>query len=83
LSLYKAIEMGRSSVLQYVFPQIETFKQETVSRVIFMQDGAAPHFSCFVTDNLNERFPDAWMVTFTSSWWEMEKCPLAVPVPFL
>jgi len=30
--------------------QIETFEQETVSRVIFMQDGAPPHFSCFVTD---------------------------------
>ena len=46
---------------QYVFPQIETFKQETVSRVIFMQDGDPPHFSCFVTDILNERFPDAWI----------------------
>ena len=33
---------------QYVFPQIETFEQETLSRVIFMQDGAPPHFSCFV-----------------------------------
>jgi len=44
-----------------VFPQIETFEQETVSRVIFMQDGAPPHISCFVTDVLNERFPDAWI----------------------
>jgi len=35
---------------QYMFPQIETFEQEIVSRVIFMQDGAPPHFSCFVTD---------------------------------
>jgi hypothetical protein len=26
-----------------------------------MQDRAAPHFSCFVTDVLNERFPDAWI----------------------
>ena len=24
-----------------------------------MQDGAPPHFSCFVTDGLNEGFPDA------------------------
>ena len=24
-----------------------------------MQDGAPSHFSCFVTDVLNERFPDA------------------------
>ena len=24
-----------------------------------MQDGAPPHFSCFVTDVLNERFTDA------------------------
>jgi len=46
---------------QYVFPQIETFEQETVSRVIFMQDGAPPHFSWFVIDVLNERFPDAWI----------------------
>jgi len=26
-----------------------------------MQDGAPAHFSCFVTDVLNERFPDAWI----------------------
>ena len=45
----------------YTFPQIETFEQETVSRVIFMQDGAPPLFSCFVTDVLNDRFPDAWI----------------------
>ena len=44
---------------QYVFLQIETFEQETVSRVIFMQDRAPPHFSCSVTDVLNERFHDA------------------------
>ena len=44
-----------------MFPQFETFEQEIVSRVIFMQDGAPPHFSCFVTDVLNERFPDAWI----------------------
>jgi len=44
-----------------VFPQIETFEQEIVSRVIFMQDGAPPYFSCFVTDVLNERLPDAWI----------------------
>ena len=44
-----------------MFPQIETFEQEIVSRVIFMQDGAPPHFGCFVTDVLNERFPDAWI----------------------
>ena len=40
----------------YTFPQIETFEQE---RAIFMQDEAPPHFSCFVTDVLNERFLDA------------------------
>ena len=44
-----------------MFPQIESFEQGIVSRVIFMQDGAPPHFSCFVTDVLNERFPDAWI----------------------
>ena len=26
-----------------------------------MQDRATPHFSCFVTDVLNEGFPDAWI----------------------
>jgi len=26
-----------------------------------MQDGALPLFSCFVTDVLNESFPDAWI----------------------
>jgi len=45
---------------QYVFPQIETFEQEVVSTIIFMQDGVPSHFSCFVTDVLNERFPGAW-----------------------
>jgi len=29
--------------------------------VIFMQDGAPPNFSCFVTEVLNERFLDAWI----------------------
>jgi len=46
---------------QYVFPKIETYEQENVSRVIFMQDRASPHFSSFFTDVLNERFPDAWI----------------------
>ena len=46
---------------QYVSPQIENFEQEIVNRVNFMQDGAPPHFSCFVTDVLNERFPDVWI----------------------
>jgi len=46
---------------QYVFQHIETFEKEIVSRVIFVQDGAPPHFSCFVTDVLNESFPDAWI----------------------
>jgi len=39
----------------------EAFEQEIVSRVIFMQDEAPPHFSCFVTDVLNERFSDVWI----------------------
>jgi len=26
-----------------------------------MQDGAPPRFSCFVTDVLNEIFPDVWI----------------------
>jgi len=26
-----------------------------------MQDGAPPSFNCFVTDVLNERFPDGWI----------------------
>jgi len=46
---------------QYVFPQIETFEQETVSRVIFKQGGVPPHFNCFVTGVLNVRFPDVWI----------------------
>ena len=47
--------MNNPVLEQYMFPRIETFEQEVVSRVIFMQDGAPPHFSCFVTDVLNER----------------------------
>jgi len=40
---------------------MDLHEQEIVSRVTFMQDGAPPHFSSFVTDVLNERFPDAWI----------------------
>ena len=43
------------------FHRLKPFEQEIVSMVIFMQDGAPPHFSCFVTDVLNERLPDAWI----------------------
>ena len=39
-----------------MFTQIETFEQEIASSVIFIFI-----FSCFVTDVLNERFPDAWI----------------------
>jgi len=34
-----------------------------------MQEGALPHFSCFVTDVLNERFPDAWFGSGTPIPW--------------
>ena len=52
---------NRYNLKSTFFPQIETFEQEIVSRVIFLQDGAPPHFSCFVTDVLNERFSNAWI----------------------
>jgi hypothetical protein len=60
-NLYRFIEKKCTGFEQYVFPQIETFEQQTVSRVIFMEDGYPPHFSCFVTDVINERFFDAWI----------------------
>ena len=34
-----------------------------------MQDRAPPHFSCFVTDVLNERFHDAWIGSGGSIPW--------------
>jgi len=43
---------------QFVFPRIETFEPEIVIRVIFKQDRSPAHFGCFVTDILNDRFPD-------------------------
>jgi len=66
---------------QYVFPQTETFEQETVSRFIFMQDGAPPHFSSFVTDVLNERFPDAWIGTGGPKPWPLRSPDLS-PLDF-
>jgi len=64
-----------------VFPQIETFEQETVSKVIFMQDGDPPHFSCFVTDVLNERFPDAWIRRVGPIPWS-SRSPYLSPLDF-
>jgi hypothetical protein len=42
----------------HVFPQIEDLERETGNRVIFMQDGAPPHFSLPVRGALNEKFPN-------------------------
>ena len=64
-----------------MFPQIETIEQETVSRVIFMQDGATSHFSCLVTDVLNERFHDAWIARGGPIPWpprSPDLCPLDI-----
>jgi len=46
---------------QFVFPRIETFEPEIVIRFIFKQDRSPAHFGCFVTDILNDRFPDPWI----------------------
>jgi hypothetical protein len=45
----------------YVFPQIEDVGREIENRVIFMQDGAPPHFSLPVRGAFNEKFPNAWI----------------------
>jgi len=47
-----------------------------------MQDGAPPHFSCFVTDVLNERFPDAWTGRGGPIPWPPRSPDLA-PIEFL
>jgi hypothetical protein len=45
----------------YDFPQIEDVERETGNRVVFMQDGAPPHFSLPLRGALNEKFPSAWL----------------------
>jgi len=46
-----------------------------------MQDGTPPHFSCFVTDVLNERFPDAWIGRGGPIPWP-PRCPDLSPLDF-
>ena len=46
-----------------------------------MQDGAPPHFSCFVTDVLNERFPDAWIGRGGPIPWP-PRCPDLSPLDY-
>jgi len=46
-----------------------------------MQDGAPPHFSCFVTDALNERLPDAWIGRGGPIPWQPQ-CPDLSPLYF-
>jgi hypothetical protein len=45
----------------YVFPHIEDVERDTGNRVIFMQDGAPPHFNLLMRGALNEKFPNAWI----------------------
>lgn len=46
---------------QFLFPQIEEIEEQTGERVIFMQDGAPPHYLRQVRDTLNNRFPNGWI----------------------
>jgi len=46
-----------------------------------MQDGDLPHFSCFVTDVLNERFPDAWIGRGEPILWP-PRSPDLIPLDF-
>ena len=48
-----------------------------------MQDGAPPHFSCFVTNVLNERFPDAWIGRGGPIAWPPRSPDLSPPDFFL
>ena len=48
-----------------------------------MQDGAPPHFSCFVTDVLNERFPDVWIGRGGPIPWPPQSPDLSPPDFFL
>lgn len=45
----------------FVFPQIDEIEQQTGKRVIFMQDGAPPHYHLEVRNTLNARFPNGWI----------------------
>jgi hypothetical protein len=43
----------------YFFPQIEDLERETGNLVIFMQEGAPPHFCQSVPTAVNKKFPNA------------------------
>jgi hypothetical protein len=45
----------------YFSPQNEDLQRETGKLVIFIQDGAPPHFCQSVHKALNEKFPNAWI----------------------
>lgn len=45
----------------FVLPQIEQIEQQTGQRIIFMQDGAPPHYLREVRGALNACFPNGWI----------------------
>lgn len=45
----------------FVFPQLDDIEQQTGQRIIFMQDGAPPHYHREVRAALNACFPNGWI----------------------
>ena len=58
-----------------VWPIISAW--DNIEDLIFMQDGAPPHFAIVVREWLNAQFPEKWMggrgshEWTTRSWWRM------------
>ena len=58
-----------------VWPIISAW--DNIEDLIFMQDGAPPHFAIVVREWLNAQFPEKWMGCrgshewTTRSWWQM------------
>ena len=42
-----------------IWPEVNTW--ENIEELIFMQDGAPPHFATVVREWLNEHFPGRWL----------------------
>ncbi|GBM52347.1 hypothetical protein AVEN_229575-1 [Araneus ventricosus] len=65
----------------YVFPQIDDLEAVTGNSIVFMQDGATPHFSISVREALNERFPNSWIRRDGPITWPA-RIPDLTPVDF-
>ncbi|GBM08565.1 hypothetical protein AVEN_69780-1 [Araneus ventricosus] len=66
----------------YVFPQTNYLEAVTRNSIVFIQEGATPHFSISVREALNERFPNSWIGRDGTIPWPA-RSPYLTPLDFL